>query len=175
SQERIRQAMTDPSLRFYLPDNPMPQNSAARITTDDWPYLYQRDRGLPLSFGLLFLVLVLFCWRLLRRTGLALASLSWHFFFLGAGFMLLEAQIVSKMALLFGTTWLVNSVVVAGLLLLIVAANILVQFVPHFPLSFAYAGIFVTIAASYSIPLQKFLLPSPWMKVLTSTLVLCLP
>ena len=175
SQERIRQAMTDPSLRFYLPDNPMPQDSAARITTDDWPYLYQRDRGLPLSFGLLFLVLVLFCWRLLRRTGLAVASLSWHFFFLGAGFMLLEAQIVSKMALLFGTTWLVNSVVVAGLLLLIVAANILVQNFRHPAYSVSYAGIFVSLAIAYFVPLERFFFRSIWVKAFSATAVLCLP
>ena len=141
SPERIRQAMTDPALQSYLLNNPAVENSGVRITTDDWPYLYQRDRGIPLSFGLLSLILVLFCWQLLRRTGMPLASLRWHFFFLGAGFMLLEAQIVSKMALLFGTTWLVNSVVVGGLLLLIVAANILVQKFPGFPYAAAYAGI----------------------------------
>ncbi len=49
------------------------------------------------------------------------ATLNWHFFFLGAGFFLLEAQIISKMALLFGTTWLVNSIVISGLLLLIIS------------------------------------------------------
>src|SRR5204863_7086629 len=145
------------------------------VTTDDWPYFYQRSPGLPTPVILISTVLVFLCVLLLRDMGTPIRSLRWHFFFLGAGFMLLEAQIISKIALLFGTTWLVNSIVIGGLLLLIVAANILVRFVPHFPLSFAYAGIFVTIAASYSIPLQKFLLPSPWMKVLTSTLVLCLP
>jgi len=44
----------------------------------------------------------------------------WHFFFMGAGFLLLEAQIVSQTALLFGTAWVVNSIVVSVLLLLIV-------------------------------------------------------
>ena len=175
SQEKIRQAMTDPSLRAYIVDNASEENSAVRMTTDDWPYFYQRDRGLPLSFELLSVVLVLFCWQLLRRAGMALASLRWHFFFLGAGFMLLEAQIVSKMALLFGTTWIVNSVVVGGLLLLIVAANMLVERFHRFPYGAAYAGIFVSLAVAYLIPLEEFFFPSIWLKAVSAVAVLCLP
>jgi hypothetical protein len=88
---------------------------------------------------------------------------------------LLEAQIISKIALLFGTTWVVNSIIIAGLLLLIVAANLLVGFKPCFPVNIAYAGIFVSLAASYCIPLQKFFFASLWVKILTATLVLCSP
>jgi thiamine transporter ThiT len=104
-----------------------------------------------------------------------LHSFRWHFFFLGAGFLLLEAQIISKMALLFGTTWVVNSIIIAGLLVLIVAANLLVEFKPLFPVNLAYAGIFVSLAASYFIPLQKFFFASLWVRILTATVVLCLP
>src|SRR5436189_6458485 len=93
---------------------------------------------------------------LLRDAGITVRSLQWHFLFLCGGFMLLEAQIVSKMALLFGTTWLVNSVVIAGLLLLIVGANLLVQFFPRIPVSIGYAGIFLTLLARYLIRLEKF-------------------
>ena len=45
-----------------------------------------------------------------RGDGTPFGSGQWHFFFLGAAFMLLEAHIVSQMALLFGTTWVVNSI-----------------------------------------------------------------
>ena len=147
----------------------------ATLTTDNWPYFYQHEPGLPVSVIVISVALVLLCWVLLRDTGTTLRSLQWHFFFLGAGFMLLEAQIVSKMALLFGTTWLVNSVVIAGLLLLIVGANLLVQFFPRIPVSIGYAGIFLTLLASYLIPLEKFFYPSLWAKALSSTLVLCMP
>src|SRR6266550_245321 len=90
-------------------------------------------------------------------------------------FLLLEAQIISKMALLFGTTWVVNSIVIAALLSLIVGANFLVNFKPLFPVRLAYGGIFLSLLASYSIPLQKFFFTSLLVKVLTATLVLCLP
>ena len=121
------------------------------------------------------LVLVLLCWLFLRQAGVHSGSIRWHFFFLGAGFLLLEAQIVSKMALLFGTTWVVNSIVIAGLLLLIVASNLLVDLVPRIPFSLAYAGIFATILFSYFIPLDKLFFPSLAAKMLAATLVLCLP
>ena len=65
-----------------------------------------------LGIGFLFAVLIVFGWFLRQASAGQDARIDLHFVFLGAGFMLLEAQIVSKMALLFGTTWLVNAVVV---------------------------------------------------------------
>ena len=65
------------------------------------------------------------------------------------GFMLVEAQIVSRMALLFGTTWVVNSIVISGLLCLIVAANLLYQRFPGVPLRWAYTGLFLSLLVSF--------------------------
>src|SRR5208337_2354860 len=81
-----------------------------RVPSDDWPFLYLRDptipnlnlRGIAL-LGVLSLA-VLFAFtpaRKLRPNG--------QMFFLGAGFMLLETKGVVHMALLFGSTWMVNS------------------------------------------------------------------
>jgi spermidine synthase len=175
SAERIQHVMNDPERPSYLSTDDKVGTSEAQITTDDWPYFYQRERGIPLSLKLLCLALVAFCWLALKRTGVDLSCFRWHFFFLGAGFMLLEAQIVSKMALLFGTTWLVNSIVVGGLLLLIAAANLLVRGIPDIPYDLAYAGILVSLGVNYLVPLDEFFLPNVWMKALVATSVLCLP
>ena len=43
-------------------------------------------------------------------------------FFMGAAFLLLETKNVVQFALLFGTTWFVNSLVFAGILLSVLAA-----------------------------------------------------
>ena len=43
-------------------------------------------------------------------------------FFMGAAFMLLETKNIATFALLFGTTWLVNAMVFAGVLLIVLAA-----------------------------------------------------
>ena len=48
-------------------------------------------------------------------------------FFLGAGFMLVETKAVVHMALLFGGTWIVNSVVIFAVLVMILVANLFVR------------------------------------------------
>ena len=47
-------------------------------------------------------------------------------FFLGAGFMLLETKGVVHMALLFGSTWVVNSIVFFAILVMILLSNLYV-------------------------------------------------
>ena len=133
SPERLAKATSDPSLAAYLASHGNLPMQAAMPTTDDWPYFYQHAPGLPIIVILVSLaVLIVFGWFLRQASGEGEGSIDLHFMFLGAGFMLLEAQIVSKMALLFGTTWVVNAVVVSGLLCLIVAANLgLRRFAAH--------------------------------------------
>jgi hypothetical protein len=46
-------------------------------------------------------------------------------FFLGTGFLLLETKAVTQLALLFGGTWIVNSVVIAAFLAMALVANAL--------------------------------------------------
>ena len=89
--------------------------------------------------------------------------------------MLLEAQIVSKMALLFGTTWLVNSIVIGGLLLLILAANAVVGLRPAFSATVAYAGLFSTLLLGFLVPVRSIFFQSVTGRILASVLVLCLP
>ena len=43
-------------------------------------------------------------------------------FFMGAAFLLLETKNIATFALLFGTTWLVNALVFAGVLVIVLAA-----------------------------------------------------
>jgi hypothetical protein len=120
-------------------------------------------------------VLVLLSAWLLRRTGQRASRIRWHFFFLGAGFLLLEAQIVSRMALLFGTTWLVNAIVVSGLLCLVVLANGVVALRPRIPIAIGYAGIFVTIAIAFVLPLQALFFESAVARALAATALLGAP
>ncbi|HVN64427.1 MAG TPA: methyltransferase, partial [Candidatus Binataceae bacterium] len=174
SEKRIKQALANPMVAAYVASH-RTTIEPAPLTTDDWPYFYQRAPGLPASIVLISVVIVLMCWLFMRKTGAELHSIRWHFFFLGAGFMLLETQIVSRMALLFGTTWMVNSVVIAGVMIFIVCANLLVEWKPLTPVGAAYAGIFVSIAAAFAIPLESFFFSSFWMKALAATVVLCLP
>jgi hypothetical protein len=175
SRQRIGQAMSNPALAAFVRDHSGIATEPARVTTDDWPYFYQHEPGLPISVILVSVaVLLTFGW-FLRQTSRAEGSVNFHFLLLGAGFMLLEAQIVSRMALLFGTTWVVNSIVVSGLLCLIVAANLVYQWFSELPLRWAYAGLFLSLLVSFVVPLEKLFFESFALRALASTIVLCLP
>jgi len=175
SQPALERALAQPEMAEYVSRHKNFPSEFAPMTTDNWPYFYQNQPGVPAAVIIISALLVLLCWLFLRQTGTTMQSMRWHFFFLGAGFMLLEAQIISKMALLFGTTWVVNSIAVAGLLTLIVAANFLVEWKPRVPLTIAYVGIFVSILVAHAVPLETFFFASIWIKALTATVVLCLP
>ena len=175
SAERLAKAAADPALGPYLASHGNMPMQAASVTTDDWPYFYQHEPGLPISVILVSVaVLIIFGW-FLRQTSGEGGRIDLHFMFLGAGFMLLEAQIVSKMALLFGTTWVVNAVVVSALLCLIVGANLVYSAFPRIPLAAAYAGLFLSLAVMFGVPMQKLFFESWLLRAVVSTLALCSP
>jgi hypothetical protein len=92
--------------------------------TDDYPFLYLRDRTIP-GFYLLTLALILLAALLLVRvTAGTLKPMGSYLdlFFMGAAFLLLETKNVVQFALLFGTTWFVNSLVFLGILIAVYLA-----------------------------------------------------
>lgn len=175
SQDRLALALQNPALAKYVSSHSQMPMQTAVMTTDDWPYLYQHAPGLPLSVILVSIaILVTFGW-FLRQVSDKETRVHPHFFFLGAGFMLLEAQIVSRMALLFGTTWVVNSIVVAGLLLLIVLANYVFKFLPRFSVWVSYVLLFATLSILYFLPIRSLFFESAIVRGIVATLALCLP
>ncbi len=175
SSGRLDSALRTPALAAYIKLHGNIPKEHARPTTDDWPYFYQHEPGLPLVIIIVSLLIVALSRTLIRRTGMAGRPIHWHFFFLGAGFLLLESQIISRMALLFGTTWLVNALVIAVLFLLILAANSVVSFLPDISTGFAYVGIGASVLVSYFLPTSALMFDSFWTRALAATLVLCLP
>jgi hypothetical protein len=177
SAEVMRRISLDPAVAGIVRVAP---ESHVTLTTDDWPYFYQAKRGLPGAVLGMSAFLIGFSWYLVRRVlgaGQQQISGAWsiHFFLLGAAFMLLEAQIISKMALLFGTTWVVNSIVVSGLLLLIVISNLVFERWPSYPLAVPYAGILISAMLAYLIPLRALLFENLALRIVFATLLLCLP
>jgi spermidine synthase len=151
-----------------LPPVPPPPPS-----TDDWPYLFVEDKEIPVPMFLLAVMLAIVSAGFIAmhvRTELRTGG-SWpidrHFFFLGAGFLLVEVHNVGKLARVFGTTWSVNAWVIAAVLSGILAANALVSRRPEwFDVRVAYAGLIscllagalVRIELLLSLPLASFVL-----------------
>jgi hypothetical protein len=137
-----------------------------RLATDDWPYIYLQQPVIPgLYFVLAGVLLVLFVrgWRRLGTTGATVwAGSGWHFFFLGAGFMLLEVQNVSKAAVVLGNTWAVNAVIISGVMVMILLANLVAAKFPRLPLQPVYALLVLSCVGLYFLDLSRFaFLPYP--------------
>lgn len=130
----------------------------ALFATDDWPFLYLRGRLIPdftlRSMALLGVVGIGMVYLFLPKGRVALNS---RMFFLGAAFMLLETKAVVQMALLFGSTWVVNSAVFFTILVLILLANIYVLKVSKVNLLWHYIGLVLILAAGALVPLDVFL------------------
>jgi SAM-dependent methyltransferase len=104
------------------------RDASVEPATDDWPFLYLHTRHVPRHYvAALALILVVsviaVLWTLRGRTG----GWSWEFFFLGAGFMLLETKAIIQFALLWGSTWVVASLAIAGVLGMALVANFIVS------------------------------------------------
>jgi spermidine synthase len=119
----------DPRLMGFVRKNHVePENTSIAVTTDDWPYLYHEGHWIPriyYSLGVLvILVAIALYWQIpeARRHAPSL-----FFFSMGAGFLLLETQVISRLALFFGTTWQVNGIVISALLAALLVANMAVE------------------------------------------------
>jgi spermine/spermidine synthase len=92
--------------------------SSITPATDDWPFLYLRDRSFPTIYIAALVMVLLFA--VVGSLALAprgvLRRFDWHMFFLGVAFMLLEVKSLTTFSLLFGSTWLVNSLVFFAIL-----------------------------------------------------------
>src|SRR5205807_106715 len=84
-------------------------------------------------------------------------SFDGRMFFLGAGFMLIETKAVVHMALLFGSTWVVNSVVFFAVLVMILGANLFVLTFRPQNLWQYYTGLFAALLLNSVLPLDAFL------------------
>ena len=73
-------------------------------------------------------------------------------FLLGAAFLLMETRSVTTFALLFGTTWLVNSLVFGGVLLAVVAAVEVTRRFPTPPIPAMYALLIGGLALNWLVP-----------------------
>jgi len=102
------------------------RTTVAALTTDDWPYLYLRKRTLPFAYWTILPLLALVGVGVARRILGTGWSIQWRFFWLGAAFMLMEVRIIAKVALLFGSTWLVNAAAIAAVLSMAILANLLI-------------------------------------------------
>jgi hypothetical protein len=73
-------------------------------------------------------------------------------FLLGAAFLLLETRAVTQLSLLFGSTWIVNTSVFAGVLAMVLAANALVGRLRVYRVKLWYALLAISLIGLWLLP-----------------------
>ena len=160
ASEEVENSMArDPRLKTFAERHKRTFDSTppVPITTDDWPYLYQEKKSIPavfLTLSTLVLLLAFYYRRSISTSHVRQSSL--FFFAMGAGFMLLETQIVSRLALFFGTTWQVNSVAIAAVLTALVVANIVIdKYSRRFNRWWILVGLEMALISIYLVPFGR--------------------
>lgn len=162
------------SAKVVLPEKLVP-------ATDNWPFLYIQNPMIPnlnikgmLIMGVIALIMIFIFWPKAEFRH-RLLNFNWQMFFLGAGFMLIETKSVVQMCLLFGSTWMVNSLVFLMVLVMILAASLFViRYSPRNQVPY-YLLLFVALVINSLIPLNYFLGMQGIIRVLGSGILVFTP
>jgi predicted membrane-bound spermidine synthase len=139
------------------------RDASIEPASDDWPFLYMRDRHVPqhyiVALAIVLVVSALSVLAVMRLLGSGGAGggggWSWQFFLLGAGFMLLETKSITQFALLWGSTWVVASLAIASVLTMALVANAVVAR-GRIPRPWVVGGVLVALlAVNFYVPIGR--------------------
>jgi hypothetical protein len=157
--------MSEPTLTF----------DKVPLATDDWPYLYLQRRGIPLTYWVVLIAVVAIAWISTRKAFPEAHGIDWHFFFLGGAFLLIEFKSVTELALLFGSTWIVNVLAVSAVLIMVLLANLVVARLHQVNATVLYALLFAALLAGMAIPSDALLAHGSAVRVVAAVLVMGAP
>jgi len=152
--------------------------------TDDWPFVYLKNRSVPT----IYLQAIALAWLIalvsvggslvLGSQGIRaeLGRLDPALFFMGLAFLLLEAKSIVNFTLLFGATWLVNALVIVGILCTVLLANwINMGTRLRLDLRLLYGGLAATLLLNLLLPFNRLLVPNLELRYVLGCVVLFSP
>ena len=154
-----------------------PSHPVVAPATDDAPFLYFRGGSVPPLYLWTLAGIILLSLVLVRAVGGPFRRMRPYadLFFMGAAFLLLETKNVATFALLFGTTWLVNAMVFAGVLVTVLAAVEVTRRWPTPSLRVTYAGVLAALGLAWAVR-PEWLLSLPFAsRLLAATALAFLP
>ena len=154
-----------------------PSSAEYAPATDNWPFLYMQQPSLPsfytLALGLVLLFSFIYVNQLAPKGAINRYGLP--FFFMGAAFTLLETKSIVQFLLLFGSTWLVNSLVFFAILLVVLIANWLVSRFKFSRMWILYTLLFVSLLINFIVPLRLVLFENLIARYVIATILLFSP
>ncbi len=125
-------------------------NLEVDLSSDNWPFLYMAKKVYPISYLIIVLILSMSSIIFLKKfTHIGKNNFSYTCFFLGAGFMLIETKCITEFAKIYGSTWLVNAIVISSILLMAFLANYLVIKKIKINFKINYLLILISISIGY--------------------------
>jgi hypothetical protein len=145
--------------------------------TDDWPFLYLTHPTIDPMYVFAILLVIALSFGGVAVVGAkgALRRAEAEFFFLGMAFLLLEAKSVVQFELLFGATWLVNSLVFFSILVMVLVANLVVRAFRLAQSGWLYAALIAALALQFLVPLSSLLSFPPATRYLLATSITFAP
>jgi hypothetical protein len=110
-----------------------------------------------------------------KVTGTTIRKFSPHFFVLGIAFLLLETRAITSFSLLFGTTWLVNSLTFFAILTSVMLAIFVNSRWPIRRPTPYYILLFVSIGIAYLLPPESLLVDPPILRYAIAAVVAFAP
>jgi hypothetical protein len=145
--------------------------------TDDHPFVYLQGNSIPpiylATLGLILLASLVLV-RLVSGPYRRMAGFV-DLFFMGAAFMLLETKNIVQFALLFGTTWFVNALVIAGVLVAVLAAVEVSRHVVVRRPALLYAALLAALVVAWAIPPESLLALSPLPRFVVAVIIAFAP
>jgi SAM-dependent methyltransferase len=170
---------SSPALKFVRANldlsNMYTKHEAIPLSTDDWPYLYLKDKKISWSYLIPLAVILVLSLAMTLRMVSESRKISFPFFFLGGAFLLIEFKSITDMALLFGSTWLVNSFVISSILLMILGANYVVSRFQPSNVTFLYILLGLCLLFNYFVPVSSLLSQSFLIRGIVGSAFLSLP
>ena len=154
-----------------------PSGELVAPATDNAPFLYFKGGEFPPLYLVTLFGILLTSFIAVRVLGGPFGQMRPYadLFFMGAAFLLLETKNVATFALLFGTTWFVNALVFAGILVVVLAAVETTRRVKTPPLPIIFAGIAASLALAWVVRPEWLLPLAFWPRLVAATLLAFLP
>ena len=127
--------------------------------TDNRPFPYLASASIPAPYLWLLGAILVAALLLVRLTGGPLTRMRSYLdlAFMGAAFLLLETKSIVQFALLFGTTWFVNALVFAAVLVAVYLAVETARWVRLPPPVVLYAALLCSLAVAWIVPQEALL------------------
>jgi len=155
------------------------------LPDNDWPFLYLKKHKVPnfylYAMAILSLMIAGLVWLVYRRSRKSDVQqnkfMQFAFILMGVAFLLLEAKSVIQFSLLFGTTWINNSLVFLSVLLLVLLANWTAQIIKSEKLIIiSFLLLFVSCMIIIAYPIANLLTVESYLsRFILASLIIFLP